>query len=56
MAFDYAVLKDPFSFKNITTTTTEAALVKTGAGVLHAIVRLSPRGFMFVRPGRAIIQ
>ncbi len=38
MAFDYAVLKDPFSFKNITTTTTEAALVKTGAGVLHAIV------------------
>ena len=38
MAFDYTVLKDPFSFKNITNTSTTAALVKTGAGVLHAVV------------------
>ena len=36
--FDYTVLRDPFSFKNIKTTSTGAALVKSGAGILHAII------------------
>ena len=36
--FDYTYLEDGFLFKNITDTTVASALVKTGPGVLRAVV------------------
>ena len=38
MAFDYTYIEDGYLFKNITDTTVATALVKTGAGLLRAIV------------------